>query len=370
MQFSRNQKGQAAGTSRHLSPIGSRNGALGLALANAGLPVHPFIARGGRLIPASSHGRKDATREPAQIEEWARHGAMFAIPTGTESGIWAFDFDQPHGPAWLNAQMQLRAIESAADITPVWSATKSGGLHAFFRYDDGCPARSRASDIALGVDTRAKGGSIVCPGNSLGSGKSYALLDLEALAEGRIVRLDLPPYQIAAHLRSAPIAPRWMLKLSSFNFAERAVIAAGPELQEVLRDAEPADWHAIVERRRSAHRAAVAERLAHAPPDAEGMRAQALHDLHEAAGSYTTFKDGRRQKLFSVTARLARYVAHGTLLETELRSALHQAATANGALTHGERWFAGCISRALRYGQNDQLPPLARRFRTGAGVGA
>ena len=360
MQSQEHKVPRTAASYQHRAPV-DINLAVAMAIASVGIPLHPFVQRGGKLIPASPHGRADATTNPAQIENWARRDAvLFAAPTGPESGLWAGDFDLPHGPAWLSEQMQRRAIEQPADITDVWSISKSGGVHAYFRFGRGCPARSRASDIARDVDTRATGGSIMLPGNP-----GYDLADIDALIAGRIVRLKASPEFIADRLLSVPAAPTWFTCFASFGAPERAVIAASPDMRDEIRQAAPEDWHAIVERHRAAQRRVLEARLSRAPEDAEGMRAQALHDLRDAARSYAGLTDGRRNELFTWAAKLARYVVHNVVTEGELRSALRDAATANGAIgAHGARWADGCITRALRLGENDPLPPLARRFRT------
>jgi hypothetical protein len=354
-----------AGSYRHRAPAVSLNGAIGHALADAGIPVHPFIERGGKLVPASPNGRSDATCDHDQIVYWAGRGVVFAIPTGNESRLWALDLDRPHGPAWLMTTMQHRAVASPSDLTDVWAASRSDGLHAYFRFDPGCPARSRASDIAVDVDSRAAGGSIMSPGNYFADGRAYDLLDLGALAEGRVARRKCAPDRIAEHLLSAPAAPQWLVYLATFSKPERAVIKACPDLREALRDAEPAAWSGILQRHQAAQRETLARRTAHLPHDGEGMRAQAAHDLAEAAVEYAGRKDGRRDALFTAACRLARYVVNDVLPEAELRSALREAAAANGALVkYGARWLEDTITRALVRGRNDALPPLARRFRS------
>lgn len=353
-----------AGSYRHRPPAASLNSGIGHALADAGIPVHPFVLCNGKLVPASPNGRSDATCDHGQIADWAGRGAVFAIPTGNESRLWALDLDPPHGSAWLMATMQQRAVASPSDLTDVWGASKSDGLHAYFHFDRDCPARSRASDIAVNVDTRATGGSIVAPGNRLVDGRGYDLLDPGALTEGRVVRRQCAPSRIAEYLLSAPPAPRWAVGYSAFSKPERAVIKASADLHEALRDAEQADWPAILQRHQAAQREALARRTAHLPHDGEGMRAQAAHDLAEAAAKYAGRQDGRREALFTTACRLARYAANDVLSEAVLRSALREAAAANGALAkYGARWLEDTTTRALARGRNDALPPLARRFR-------
>lgn len=168
--------------------------------------------------------------------------------------------------------------------------------------------------------------------------------------------------------QNASPAPRALLYLATFSKAERAVIGATPELKRAIRESGPADWPRILEQYQSRQRAAIAQRVTMLADDAEGLRAQAVHDLREAASAYAGLHDGRRGELFNIAARLARYVAHRILSDAELRSALREAAAANGALAqHGAYWCDGCITRALRLGAKDPLPPLARRFRKTTG---
>ena len=109
-------------------------------------------------------------------------------------------------------------------------------------------------------------------------------------------------------------------------------------------------------------------RTAHLPPDDDGMRRQALHDLQTAADALAALTDKRRGQLFGVACRLAKYVAHRVLSEAETCAALREAAAANGSLTrYGQHWADSTIRRALIAGRNDTLPPLARRFRTNGG---
>jgi len=160
-------------------------------------------------------------------------------------------------------------------------------------------------------------------------------------------------------------APRGLLYLATFSAAERAVMRSQPDLRAAIGTAEPSHWLEILRRHQSAQRAVLAERMAGVPRDDRGMRAQALHDLHDGARSYAALKNERRNRLFGLAARMARYVANGVLTDAEVRSALLAAASANGSLEkHGHRWAGACITRALALGLNDPLPPLARRFRT------
>ncbi len=359
----------SAGSYRHLAPL-SINGAVALAFAAAGIPVFPVAASGPRAKqPLTEHGFHDATTDLDQVRRWWTRwpDALVGIPTGPASGIWVLDIDGEAGRRSLNALLARLGLDSIADLTRCVVRTPGGGLHLYFRLQAGeCP-RNRARDIGDGIDTRAvkadgsAGGYIIAAGSVLPDGRRYQWVDAAMLA---------PIATPADPFGNASPAPHRLLYLATFNDTERAVIKACADLREALRDAEPADWSGILQRHQAAQREALARRTAHLSHDGEGMRAQAAHDLAEAAAEYSSRQDGRREALFTTACRLARYVANDVLPEAELRSALREAAAANGALAkYGARWLDDTITRALARGRNDVLPPLARRFRnTGRGV--
>ena len=102
--------------------------------------------------------------------------------------------------------------------------------------------------------------------------------------------------------------------------------------------------------------------------DLDGMRAQALSDIREAAGAYAELIDGRRSQLYGMVCRIGKYVANGIVTEAELRAMSHEAAEANGGISkHGRGWANATITSALRSSRSDALPLLARRFRSKGG---
>jgi hypothetical protein len=170
-------------------------------------------------------------------------------------------------------------------------------------------------------------------------------------------------------LADAPLAPRALTFLATFSRSEQAEIARDPELSADIRTADPSTWAATVDAHRQAHAAAIAARTAHLPLDADGMRRQALHDLRAATSEYAGLSDGRRQGLFNLACKCARYVVHGVLTENEFRVAWIEAARANGALAkHKPRWAVVTIRNAITKAAGDPLPPLARAFRREAGL--
>jgi hypothetical protein len=163
-------------------------------------------------------------------------------------------------------------------------------------------------------------------------------------------------------------APRGLLFLATFSQRERSEITSSPRLMAAIRTGSPAEWPAIIRQHREAQRLEACRRVAATAMDEDGLRQQALHDLHAAANALAVLTDNRRGQLFGVACRLAKYVTHHVLAEAETCAALREAAAANGSLTrYGQRWADSTIRRALIAGRNDALPPLAHRFRTNGG---
>jgi hypothetical protein len=105
---------------------------------NAGYTVFP--CRGDKS-PACPHGFHDASRDPALILQlWHRWpGELIGVATGAASQLWVLDIDQKHHAAWEWWQTNHHRLLP----TRVY-ATRSGGLHLYFRDGDGiCCTTSR-----------------------------------------------------------------------------------------------------------------------------------------------------------------------------------------------------------------------------------
>jgi Bifunctional DNA primase/polymerase, N-terminal len=169
----------------------SRDGtnlAFALAYARIGCPVFPCDPK---KYPLVAHGFHAATTDETRIVAWwARWpSALVAIPTGPASGLWVLDVDGQTGRESLRQLFAHCGLESVADLTPIISSTPSGGLHLFFRWQQGETPRNRARDIGPGLDTRGvtadgkPAGYFIAPGSVLPDGRSYELIDPAALAE-------------------------------------------------------------------------------------------------------------------------------------------------------------------------------------------
>lgn len=137
--------------------------AAALKYAELGWPVFPL--KPGSKLPATEHGHKDATLDPAEIRR------MFAdteanIGTSLPEGMVAVDVDGPESMAALKAL--------GYDLpTTAEQATPRPGRHFFYTYPEGVELRQTAGEITEGVDTRVAGKGYVVAAPSRVNGKPY-----------------------------------------------------------------------------------------------------------------------------------------------------------------------------------------------------
>jgi hypothetical protein len=125
-----------------------------LAYAAKGIPV--FACGKDKKPFRGSHGFKDATTDPKQIEQWwsARPYAMIGMPTGKASGFDVLDLDAKGG------KNGFAHVADWERLTPTIVMTPSGGAHLYFKADG---VTCSADKIARGVDTRGDGGYVILP---------------------------------------------------------------------------------------------------------------------------------------------------------------------------------------------------------------
>lgn len=129
-----------------------------------GWPVFPLRARDKR--PATKHGFKDATTDPARIRDWwTRHpDHNIGLPTGH-----AFDVIDIDPPAGAITYSRMIADNLLPDIHGQ-VATSSGGLHLYTKPT----GRKNAVDGVGGVDYRGVGGYVVAPPSTCGPGRAWS----------------------------------------------------------------------------------------------------------------------------------------------------------------------------------------------------
>jgi hypothetical protein len=158
----------------------------------AGCKVFPCSP--GTKDPATAHGWKDASSDPAQIAEWSRINPDFnwAVACGP-SGLFVFDID-PAGLDWWHKLLDRDPVIKAAVDRAFTVRTPKGGLHVYFKGE----GPSTASRIAEGIDTRGgilkngeiiSGGYVILPGSKTVAGPGRVTGSYEALPGGTIEAL-------------------------------------------------------------------------------------------------------------------------------------------------------------------------------------
>jgi Bifunctional DNA primase/polymerase, N-terminal len=141
-----------------------------LVYAARGWPVFPCNA--DQKTPATSHGHRDATTDPAQITAWFTRNPHWnlAIATGAP-GPDVLDVDQ-HGPAG-NGYAAFATLTKAGliDGAAAYVRTPRGGLHAYFRGS----GQRNGHLPAHHLDFRSRGGYVLAPPSRV-DGKPYRLI--------------------------------------------------------------------------------------------------------------------------------------------------------------------------------------------------
>jgi hypothetical protein len=138
-----------------------------LGFARRGLHVFPCKPRGKE--PATRHGCKDATTDPAIIEQWWRGNpdCNIAVATGTLSKVFCVDIDG------IDAESELRKLEAQyGALPPTVESITARGRHLFFKMPPQ-PLRNSTGKVATGIDVRADGGYVIVPPSKHPSGRDY-----------------------------------------------------------------------------------------------------------------------------------------------------------------------------------------------------
>lgn len=151
----------------------SRDGEmLDAALFYAGLGWKVFPCQPRGKVPATLHGVKDASADPAQVRRWWRTmpDANIGLAAGA-SGLYVVDVDRDRGG--LAGWRELQRQHGFDDLT-VTGLTGGGGLHLVYAAPPGPPLRNSAGKLGTGIDTRGDGGYIIVPPSIHPSGQAYA----------------------------------------------------------------------------------------------------------------------------------------------------------------------------------------------------
>ena len=152
--------------------------------ASAGWAIFPCQPRDKR--PATAHGVKDATTDPARIRAWwaKMPEANIGLDCG-RSGLVVVDLDQ-HGDKdglaeWADLTQRAQITDTACHTYT--SLTGGGGRHLVYRAPEGVSIKNSTGKLAPGVDVRGEGGYIVLPPSIHPSGNAYQWADADAKIE-------------------------------------------------------------------------------------------------------------------------------------------------------------------------------------------
>ena len=125
---------------------------------NMGLRVFPCNGK----TPATAHGCKDATADPAQIAEWWGGGSTYNVAIATGNGLVVLDVDTARDAGKFGDETLADLERQYGPLPETWTClTGGGGVHYYFQCDD--PALTVAAGFAPGLDYRANGGYVVAP---------------------------------------------------------------------------------------------------------------------------------------------------------------------------------------------------------------
>ncbi len=138
--------------------------------ARRGLRVFPCKPRD--KVPATAHGCKDATTDPAQIAAWWDGTYLYNVGIATGGGVVVLDVDINHSAGKYGDETLAELEAQHGPLPDTWMClTGGGGVHYYFACDD--PALTVGTGFAPGLDYRGAGGYVVAPPSLHDSGREY-----------------------------------------------------------------------------------------------------------------------------------------------------------------------------------------------------
>lgn len=133
-------------------------------------PIFPCKPRG--KAPATPHGCKDATADPAQIATWWDGTYLYNVGFAAGNGIVVLDVDVNHAAGKYGDETLASLERQYGPLPETWTClTGGGGIHYYFRCDD--PALTVGTGFAPGLDYRGNGGYVIVPPSVHKNGREY-----------------------------------------------------------------------------------------------------------------------------------------------------------------------------------------------------
>jgi hypothetical protein len=139
--------------------------------ARKGLPVFP--CQPDTKTPLTKNGLKNASTDEQVIASWwTKHpDAMIGMVTGSRSGLWVLDIDDP----------ALFTDALAFELPETRRSTTGKGWHGFFRFNPESPVHNRQKHPKAGwpfpdlpgAETRGEGGYVILPPSLHRNGRRY-----------------------------------------------------------------------------------------------------------------------------------------------------------------------------------------------------
>ncbi len=191
-----------------------------------GMQIFP-LAWGQKVPVRGSHGCRDGSSDSdvarARWKRWP--GSNIAASTGARSGFWALDVDAHH-----DGDMSLAELEAEHGNLPltIMASTPHGGTHRYWKWPAAGPEiRNSAGRVAVGIDVRGEGGSVVLPPSVLADGRRYRWV-----RNGVRAFADAPAWLLALAVPPPP-APRPDSKPLNGDVSAYVASAAAAELSEL-----------------------------------------------------------------------------------------------------------------------------------------
>jgi putative DNA primase/helicase len=207
-----------------------------LAYAAYGLAVIPVAAD---KRPITTHGLKDATRDPAIIEGWWRRWPYADSAWALPATVVVVDIDVKAGKNGYRDFERLDGRDPRTVVTPSTS-TPSGGLQNFYAASK--LYRNRVAVERTGVDLRTEGGYVVLPGCRNGRKwlkplRTTPLLPAPAWLDRTLNEARSPPDPLHLHAPSSNPSDR-KPGLAELEHACAKIILAPNGSQENVRHAQ------------------------------------------------------------------------------------------------------------------------------------